>query len=95
MRRSLLLVAVTVGIIVAWSVGRVQGQMGAGKVVFTSAEKTDFKAGPTKGVSMSAIWRRSHGCARHVDEIRSGIRRRRAHAHERRVDRGHQRRVSI
>ncbi len=53
MRRSLWMLAVAVGMIVAWSVGRVQGE---GKVIFTSAEKADFKPGPSKGVSMAAIW---------------------------------------
>jgi quercetin dioxygenase-like cupin family protein len=54
MRRSLFFVALAVGMIVAWSVGRVQGQ-GAGKVVFAAADKADYK--PTaKGVSMAAVW---------------------------------------
>ena len=56
MRRSMFVAVVAVGMIVAWSVGRVQGQKGeAGKVVFSSAEKANFKAGPP-GVSMAAIW---------------------------------------
>src|SRR5438128_1884247 len=55
MRRSLFVVAVTVGMIVAWSVGRVQGQ-GEGKVLFVAANKADYKAGPDKGVSMAAVW---------------------------------------
>jgi mannose-6-phosphate isomerase-like protein (cupin superfamily) len=54
MRRSMFVVAVTVGMIVAWSVGRVQGQ-GEGKVLFVAANKADYKAGP-KGVSMAAVW---------------------------------------
>ncbi len=55
MRRSLFLVALAVGMIVAWSVGRVQGQ-GEGKVVFAAADKADYKAGAAKGVSMAAVW---------------------------------------
>ena len=55
MRRSLLLVAVAVGITVAWFAGRVQGQ-GEGKVVFVDSAKADYKAGATKGVSMAVIW---------------------------------------
>jgi quercetin dioxygenase-like cupin family protein len=54
MRRSVLLVAVAVGMMVAWSVGRVQGQ-GDQKVVFTSSGKADFKPGHP-GVAMAAIW---------------------------------------
>jgi quercetin dioxygenase-like cupin family protein len=54
MRRSLFVIGVAVAIVVAWSVGRVQGQ-GAGKVVFAAADKADYKAG-AKGVSMAAIW---------------------------------------
>ena len=54
MRRSLFLVALVVGTMVAWSVGRVHGQ-GEGKVVFAAADKADYKA-TTKGVSMAAVW---------------------------------------
>ena len=54
MRRTLFLVALAVGMMVAWSVGRVQGQ-GEGKVVFAAADKGDYKP-ITKGVSMAAIW---------------------------------------
>src|SRR5258708_30433355 len=55
MRRSLFLVALAVGLMVAWSVGRVQGQ-GEGKVVFVAADKADYKAAAAKGVSMAAVW---------------------------------------
>ena len=55
MRRSLLMLAVAVGMIVAWSVGRVQGQGDAGKVIYVSAEKANFKS-TNPGVSMAAIW---------------------------------------
>jgi quercetin dioxygenase-like cupin family protein len=54
MRRSLFLLGVAVAIVVAWSVGRVQGQ-GEAKVVFAAADKADYKPG-AKGVSMAAIW---------------------------------------
>src|SRR5256885_16051732 len=54
MRRSLLLVALAVGMMVAWSVGRVQGQ-GEGKVVFAAADRADYKP-TTKGVSTAAVW---------------------------------------
>jgi mannose-6-phosphate isomerase-like protein (cupin superfamily) len=54
MRRSLFVVAVTVGMIVAWSVGRVQGQ-GEGKVVFVAANKASYKS-TNPGVSMAPIW---------------------------------------
>ena len=55
MRRSLWLVAVAIGMMVAWSVGRVQGQKDAGKVVSISSAKADFKS-TNPGVSMAAIW---------------------------------------
>lgn len=53
--RSLFVVALAAGMVVAWSVGRVQGQKAEGKVVFTSAAKADFKPG-NPGVSMATIW---------------------------------------
>jgi mannose-6-phosphate isomerase-like protein (cupin superfamily) len=56
MRRSMFVVAVAVAMIVAWSVGRVQGQKGeAGKVIFVSAEKASFKSS-RPGSSMAPIW---------------------------------------
>jgi quercetin dioxygenase-like cupin family protein len=55
MRRSLLLVAVAVGMTVAWSVGRVQGQQGDAKVVSASAEKASYKS-LNPGVAMAPIW---------------------------------------
>jgi len=40
---------------IAWSIGRVQGQAGGKKVIFVSAEQANFKeAGP--GASMAALW---------------------------------------
>jgi quercetin dioxygenase-like cupin family protein len=55
MKKSLLAVGVVVALMMAWSIGRVQGQ-GDKKVVFASADRADFKESPTKGVSMAAIW---------------------------------------
>lgn len=55
-RRSVLLVAVAVGMTVAWSVGRAQGQKdNAGTVLYVSAAKANFKS-TNPGVSMAAIW---------------------------------------
>lgn len=55
MRRPLIVGAVTVGMIMAWSVGRVQGQKDAGKVIYVSAEKANYKPA-SSGVSMAPIW---------------------------------------
>ncbi len=50
----MLVVAAT--IVIAWSIGRVQGQQAsAKKVIYVSAEKADFKES-APGVSMAAIW---------------------------------------
>src|SRR5579884_154015 len=58
MRRWLLTFAVTVGLIAAWSIGRVQGQEQSGSVVFVSADHANFT--PTEGsngkVSMAPVW---------------------------------------
>lgn len=60
MRRSLWVVGIGVAVVLAWSLGRVQGQehhAAARKVVFASADKADFKPNPNaKGVSMARIW---------------------------------------
>jgi quercetin dioxygenase-like cupin family protein len=56
MRRSLFVIGVAVAVVVAWSVGRVQGQKEGEKVVFASAAKADYKPGTAKGTSMAAIW---------------------------------------
>jgi quercetin dioxygenase-like cupin family protein len=52
MRRSLFVVALAVGMMVAWSVGRVQGE---GKVAFSSAEKANYTS-VRPGISTAAIW---------------------------------------
>jgi mannose-6-phosphate isomerase-like protein (cupin superfamily) len=54
MRRSLFLIGVAVAIVVAWSVGRVQGQA-EGKALFVDSAKADYKM-RNKGVSIAAIW---------------------------------------
>ena len=56
MKRSLLLVGVAAALMVAWSIGRVQGQQGEGKVIFASPDKASFTETPGGGVSMAAIW---------------------------------------
>jgi quercetin dioxygenase-like cupin family protein len=54
MKRSLLVVAVAAALMVAWSVGRMQGQQDS-KVLFVSADTAKFSAmNPT--VTMAAIW---------------------------------------
>src|SRR5258706_5464017 len=55
MKRSLIVVGVAAALMVAWSIGRVQGQQGEGKVVFASADQAKFTA-TNPGVSMAAIW---------------------------------------
>jgi mannose-6-phosphate isomerase-like protein (cupin superfamily) len=55
MKRSLLVVGVVAAVIAAWSVGRVQGQKGAEKVVFVSAGEATYGA-MSNGVSAAAIW---------------------------------------
>ena len=56
MKRSLLLVTVVVALVVAWSIGRVQGQAGGNGVIFASAEKATFTAINGGGSSMAPIW---------------------------------------
>ena len=57
MRRSFWTVAVVLGLIAAWSVGRVQGQGQGDKVIFVAPSHATFTPmqGPT-GVSMAPIW---------------------------------------
>lgn len=58
MRRSLWAVAVTLGLIAAWSLGRLQGQAGD-KVIFTSPTKASFSAMQSAGrpgVSTATLW---------------------------------------
>jgi quercetin dioxygenase-like cupin family protein len=52
------MLAVAATIVLAWSIGRVQGQQASTKkVIYVSAEKADFKESvPGGGVSMAAIW---------------------------------------
>jgi len=58
MRRSIFTVAVVLGLIAAWSVGRLQGQAQADKVIFISASHANFSEmpGATQGVSAAALW---------------------------------------
>jgi quercetin dioxygenase-like cupin family protein len=56
MKRSLLVVGAAVALMVAWSVGRAQGQQESqGKVLFVSADQAKFSA-TNPGVSSAAIW---------------------------------------
>jgi quercetin dioxygenase-like cupin family protein len=55
MKKSLLTVGVAATLMMAWSIGRVQGQQDQ-KVIFVSADQANFHETPTKGVSMAAIW---------------------------------------
>jgi quercetin dioxygenase-like cupin family protein len=55
MKRSLMVVGVAVALVAAWSVGRVQGQGQAEKVVFVSVDQAKYTE-RTKSVSMAAIW---------------------------------------
>ena len=51
------LVVVAAAIVIAWSIGRVQGQAGGKKVIFVSAAQADYKDMATNtGVSMAAVW---------------------------------------
>jgi quercetin dioxygenase-like cupin family protein len=54
MKRSLVVVAVLM--VAAWSVGRLQGQGGDGKVVFADPSHAKFEELPNAKVSMAAIW---------------------------------------
>ena len=56
MKRSLWMVGVVAALMVAWSIGRVQGQQAGGKVIFVSADQASFTAMPGGGSSMAAIW---------------------------------------
>jgi quercetin dioxygenase-like cupin family protein len=56
MQRSMLIVGVAATLMVAWSLGRLQGQQDeANKVVFASPDQAKFNA-MNPGVSMAAIW---------------------------------------
>jgi quercetin dioxygenase-like cupin family protein len=58
MKKSLLTIGVATTLMIAWSIGRVQGQQGQskGNVIFASADQATFHETPTKGVSMAGIW---------------------------------------
>ena len=57
MKKSLLTVGVATTLMIAWSIGRVQGQQvqSKGKVIFASAGQANFHD-MGNGVSMAAIW---------------------------------------
>jgi len=57
MKKTLLTVGVATTLMIAWSIGRVQGQQGEskGKVIFAAADKATFHD-TAKGVSMATIW---------------------------------------
>jgi mannose-6-phosphate isomerase-like protein (cupin superfamily) len=57
MKRSLLSVAVMSGLLLAWAIGRVQGQE-EGKVLFVDSAKADYTENPRSNgaVSMARIW---------------------------------------
>jgi quercetin dioxygenase-like cupin family protein len=58
MRRSRLIAGVALGLIAAWSLGRLQGQAQGEKVVFISASHATFTEMPggANGVSQTVIW---------------------------------------
>jgi quercetin dioxygenase-like cupin family protein len=58
MKKSLLTVALATTLMIAWSVGRMQGQGEAkGKLIFVSADEANYKSmGTTNDVSMAAIF---------------------------------------
>ncbi len=56
MQRSLLIVGAAAALLIAWSIGRVQGQQeGANQVVFASPDQAKFTEA-RKGSSMAPIW---------------------------------------
>ena len=58
MKKSLLTVALATALMIAWSIGRVQGQASSkGKVIFVSADEANYQAmGTSNGVSTAAIF---------------------------------------
>jgi quercetin dioxygenase-like cupin family protein len=58
MKRSLLMVAVVVGIIAAWSIGRLQGQAQGDKVIFVSSSHANYDAMQpgNPAVTAAAVW---------------------------------------
>jgi len=55
MKKSMRIVGVAAALMVAWCIGRLQGQQDQGKVIFLSPGQANFQE-TTKGVSMAAIW---------------------------------------
>jgi len=56
MKKSVLGVMVAIVLVMAWSIGRVQGQ-GKGKVIFAESAQANFQPmGNMKGVSGATIW---------------------------------------
>jgi len=57
MKKSLLTIGIATTLMIAWSIGRVQGQQdqSKGKVIFVSADQASFHD-TVNGVSMAAIW---------------------------------------
>ena len=57
MQRSLLVIGVAAALMLAWSIGRVQGQATGKKVIYVSADKADYKQmGSAEGVTQVVIW---------------------------------------
>ena len=56
MKRSALVAAVAVALVVAWSIGRVQGQAEGEKVMFASAAQAKYVDAGRPGSSMAALW---------------------------------------
>ena len=92
MKRSLLVIGAAVALIVAWSVGRAQGQQDSTeKVLFVSADQATFSA-MNPGVSGAAIWGDSNtGAHGTFTKFEPGY----AHPHERCVDRGGEGRLFV
>ncbi len=56
MKRSLLIAGLTAALMVAWSIGRVQGQQAGGKVIFVSSDHASFTAMPGRGTFTATLW---------------------------------------
>jgi quercetin dioxygenase-like cupin family protein len=58
MRRLLLTAGIALGMVAAWSIGRVQAKAQGDKVIFLAASHADFTAmqGAKEGVSTAPIW---------------------------------------
>ena len=58
MRRSLLMVAVVVGMVGAWSIGRLQGQAQGDKVIFVDSSKANYSPmqGRDASVTTTPVW---------------------------------------